>query len=462
MSKSPKVVVVGAGSLFFGRKAIWSMCCQDGLMGGTLALVDTDAGRLKTMRAIAEKAIAATGCGTTLETSTEVREVLPGADFVILSFSNRNAHYRRFDAEISRKYGIYLCSADTIGPGGIFRALRELPVILQTAQVVRELAPQAWLVNYINPTSVNGIALMRHFADLKSFALCDSLHMPYLKSEYMQRAGVAEEEAADFDLRIAGVNHFTFALKMAHRGQDVSESVRGWMSEAAASEKDEGYSKARFNNTYSLQLWDLFGACPACIGHTKEYVPFYQDRDHGPQKEQRLAVFDCDEREAWTARFWQENEAWASGKADIADFLEKTGADHATDIINTMVTGNGGTYYINTANRGAVPNLPDDAFLELHCTVDANGPRPLPAADMPRGLYSLQLNVLDTHELTVEAIVRQDLGLLRRAFLTDPLVESIPDTDAMIAELLEVQRAAIEPHLPGLYASTPAVATVSG
>ncbi|MGF1483972.1 MAG: glycoside hydrolase family 4 [Opitutales bacterium] len=455
MIKPPKIVVVGAGSLFFGRKAIWSMCQQDGLKGGTLALVDTDPEHLATMRAIAERAIAATGCDTRLETSEDVRELLPGADFVILSFSNRNAHYRRFDAQISEKYGIYLCSADTIGPGGIFRAMRELPVILKTAEAVRELAPQAWLINYINPTSVNGIALMRHFPDLKSFALCDTLHMPYVKHHFMRRAGVPDAEAADFDLRIAGVNHFTFALKMEHRGRDMSDALRAHMRELAADEKDAGYSKKRFNNTYSLQLWDIFGACPACIGHTKEYLPYYQHRDHGPVKERRLTVFDCDEREERTATFWEENRAWASGQADIAEFLEKTQADHATNIINAMVTDSGRSYYINTANQGAVGNLPDDSFLEVLCEVSMDAVRPQPTGTLPLGLRSLQLNVLDTHELTVEAIVRQDSALLRRAFLTDPLVESIPDTDAMIAELLEAQRAAIEPHLPGFYVSQP-------
>jgi alpha-galactosidase len=455
MNKPPKIVVVGAGSLFFGRKAIWSMCRQEGLKGGTLALVDNDAEHLETMRAIAEKAIAASGSATRLEASTDPREVLAGADFVILSFSRRNAHFRRFDAQISEKYGIYLCSADTIGPGGIFRAMRELPVILKTCEAVRELAPRAWVVNYINPTSVNGIALMRQFPDLKTFALCDTLHMPYIKHQYMDMAGVPREEEADFDLRIAGVNHFTWALTMEHKGRDVSEAVRATMRERARGEKDEGYSKGRFNNTYSLQLWDLFGVCPACIGHTKEYVPYYQHRDHGPVKEQRLAVFDCDEREEVTNRFWEENRAWASGEKAIAELLEETGADHATDIINAMVTGNGQSFYINTANNGAVPNMPDDSFLELHCAAEPTGPRPLPAAEMPRGLLSLQMNVLDTHELTVEAIVRQDIGLLRRAFLTDPLVESIPDTDAMIAELLEAEREAIEPNLPAFYVRRP-------
>jgi len=415
MNKPPKVVVIGAGSLFFGRKAIWSFCKQEGLKGGALALVDADPERLETMAA------------------------------------KRNAYYRPFDAQISAKYGIYLPSADTIGPGGIFRAMRELPVILETCQSVAELCPQAWVINYINPTSVNGIALMRRFPQLKSFALCDTHHMPGKHRQYLKLAGLDEADEPDFDLRIAGVNHFTWALKAERKGEDLLPGIRARMAELAKDEKDEGYSKARFNNHYGVQLYDIFGALPTCIGHTKEYVPYYQGRDHGPVKERRVVPFDSDEREARTEQYWEKNRAWASGEAPIDDFLENTGADHATDIVNAMVARAGQPYYLNVPNQGAVPNLPDDAFLELLCDVAPEGVKPRPVAPFPLGLRSLQLNVLDTHELTVEAIVKQDRALLRRAFLTDPLVESIPDTDAMIEELLEAERDAIQPHLPRFY-----------
>jgi alpha-galactosidase len=100
----------------------------------------------------------------------------------------------------------------------------------------------------------------------------------------------------------------------------------------------------------------------------------------------------------------------------------------------------GKPFFINTANRGAIPNLPDDAFLELRCHVDMNGPQPLPVGPFPRGALALQYQVLDTHELTAEAAVTGDRAVLRRAMLTDPICNNIVDADNCIAELLEAQR----------------------
>ena len=116
------------------------------------------------------------------------------------------------------------------------------------------------------------------------------------------------------------------------------------------------------------------------------------------------------------------------------------GPDAATDVIETMVGGLDKPFYLNSFNRGAVSNMADDAFLELLCDIDEAGPHPRPVGEMPRGLRGLQELVLDTHELTAEAVATCDRGLLRRAMLTDPLVTSIGDADAIISELLEAER----------------------
>jgi alpha-galactosidase len=119
------------------------------------------------------------------------------------------------------------------------------------------------------------------------------------------------------------------------------------------------------------------------------------------------------------------------------------GPDHATDIIESMVGGLGKRFYVNTPNDGAVTNMDDDAFLELLCDIDMDGPRPLPVGEMPTGLRGLQVQVLDTHELTAEAVANCDRAVLRRAMLVDPLTSSIADTDALIGELLAAERDAL-------------------
>ena len=157
----PKVVVIGAGSLFFGRQAVWQMVHSPILNQGTLALVDTDPKRLDAMSTLAEKVIAYNDVPLTLETASDWKDVLPGADFVVLSFAEDTVRYRGIDCILSEKYGIRMCSGDTIGPGGIMRAMREFPVILDAVKDIEALCPDAWVINYINPSSVHGIGLMR-------------------------------------------------------------------------------------------------------------------------------------------------------------------------------------------------------------------------------------------------------------------------------------------------------------
>src|SRR5210317_1701194 len=241
----PKVVLIGAGSLFFGRQAIWQMTHSEHLQGGTLSLVDVNEAHLARMKALADKVVAHTGVPLKIEASTNARDVLKGADFVVFSFADRSVKFRGLDCEIALKYGVRMCSGDTIGPGGIMRTLREFPKILAYCRDVEELCPDAWVINYINPTAANGIGLRLYAPKLKSFALCDGLHMPHIKKRYAVRAGIIKDakqwtEAVDaaFDFRIAGPNHFTWLVKAEHAGKDVTGAIAEALREQAAKETE--------------------------------------------------------------------------------------------------------------------------------------------------------------------------------------------------------------------------------
>ena len=454
-AQQPKVVVIGAGSLFFGRQAIWQMAHSPYLNTGTLALVDIDPARLEKMGALAEKVVAETGVDLRIEATTDWRDALPGAMFVVLSFALDTVRYRGLDCQISARYGIRMCSGDTIGPGGIFRAMRELPVIQDCAADIERYCPEAWVINYINPSAVNGIALARYRPGLKSFALCDSLHMPHVKARYAARAGIiadandwSDERDAEFDLRIAGVNHFTWMLRAEWRGRDVSGRIAESLGRSAATEDlggDQG-AKARHNDAIAWQLYQVFGYVPTCVAHTKEYLRFYQGHGRLPGAIPPLSIWETDARYARHERMWRQVDDFNSGAAPISAFMQTLGPDHATDIIENMVGGLGQPFYVNTPNRGAVSNMADDAFLELLCDIDMEGPRPRPVGEMPRGLRGLNELVLDTHELTAEAIVKADFGLLRRALMTDPLTNSIADADAILSDLLAAERDVLPDH----------------
>jgi len=446
----PKITVIGAGSFFFGKPVIHKMATSPVMAGGTLALVDTRPDVMQTMVRLAERVCAATGSDVTVRGSTDRREVLADSDFVVLTFSDRNAHFRGLDTRIAAKHGIRMCSSDTIGPGGIFRALRETPHALAMARDVHELAPHAWLINFVNPTTVLGTALQRYAPEVKSFALCDGHHEPYCTLGWCKALGILPADAtsvppdvqARLDLAIGGVNHATFILRCRYDGQDLMPRLREVIAQRAADEAShpEAHSKSRYNYAYALQLFDLYGVYPDTIGHTKEYVPFFQGYGVAPVMPEPITLFDAEERAGLMAGAWRKTEEYASGARSVDEFLREVRDDHATDIIESMWGGLGKTFFINTPNRGAITNLPDDAVLEARCHVDMHGPRPLAIGAFPRGALALEHQVIDTHELTADAAVTGDRALLRRALLTDPICNNIADADACIAELLEAQR----------------------
>ena len=456
--QQPKVVVIGSGSLFFGRQAIWQMVHSPHLNGGTLALVDKDPARMEKMGLLAQKVVAETGVSLRIEVASDWRDALPDADFVVLSFADDTVRYRGLDCQISEKYGLRMCSGDTIGPGGIFRAMRELPLIMECLADIERLCPDAWAINYINPSAVNGMAIARYAPRVKSFALCDSLHMPHVKLRYAMHAGLIDDAdewndalADDFDLRIAGVNHFTWMLKAEYQGRNLTPQIAASLRDSAVAAGMDGdkSAKALFNDEIAWQLYEIFGCVPVCVSHTKEYLRFYQGHGRLPDGIPPLSIWDTEPRYDRHEAMWKQVDDFISGAQPISEFMTTLGPDHATDIIENMVGGLGQPFYINTYNRGAVGNMSDDSFLELLCDVDMDGPRPRPVGEMPRGLRGLSELVLDTHELTAEAIVKADYTLLRRAMMTDPLTNSIADADAILRDLLAAEREALPDHWYG-------------
>ena len=450
--KGPKVVLIGAGSVFFGMQTIWSMVKKEGLNNGTLALVDPDEKKLGWLEKVARRAIDATGVDLKLQVATNHRKVLKGADFVTMAFARDGVKLRGLDADISTKYGMIMCSADTIGPGGTMRTLREVPVQTNILKDVEKICPEAWIVNWINPTAAMGIASMRHFPNLKSLAICDGPHNPRFDNDLIVDAGLAKSAEKITDalrsrvkIRSGGVNHFNWVVEMTYKGRDVTGRLKQKLLDEVtkADHADTIDSdKSHRINEIALMLTQAVGYVPKCVGHTQEYLPFFQGHDKANKKDViTLKKWRIDLRRGWMRTLWKEMRDTASGKRPIEDFLEKTTPDHASDIIEAMWLGLDKRFYINTPNRGAVTNMPDDAYLELLCVVDMNDVRPLPFGEMPRPLHGYCQRVLDEHELAVEAAMTCDRDTLLKAFLASMVAVSIPDSKACMEEMLRRERA---------------------
>ena len=448
-SQSPKVVLIGAGSVFFGRQTIWSMVSKAALSGGTLALADTDETKLRWLESLARRAIEARGVPLRLELSTDYRELLPGADFVILAFAVEGVTLRGVDSEISTRHGMIMCSGDTIGPGGTMRTLREVPRQTEILQEVRRTCPQAWVINWVNPTAAMGIAMMRHFPDLKTLAICDNPHNPRFDDQLIIRAGLAESREAITDalrsrvkIRVTGVNHFNWLIEMRLGEEDLTGRIKEALRHATQEEHVASSEDSKINlaNRIASDLAENLGYVPMCIWHTMEYLPYFQG--HGVNRADTVAInqWRVDIRRQWMQEGWDDMAALASGSRPIADYLENTTADHASDIIEAMWTGSGKVFYINTPNQGAVPNMPDDAFLELPSRVDLTAVRPLAFGEIPRPLTGFIHRVLDEHELAVEAATTCCRQTLRQALLASMVAVNIADVNACMEELLEAER----------------------
>jgi alpha-galactosidase len=447
--KGPKVVLIGAGSAFFGRQTIWSMVSKPALANGTLALVEPDTQKLGWLQKIARRAIAARKVPLKLQVSTDRKELLKGADFVTLAFANEGVELRGVDARISTRHGMIMCSADTIGPGGTMRTLREVPRQSKILKDVEKLCPEAWVINWVNPTAAMGIAMMRHFPHLKSLAICDGPHNPMFDDNLIVRAGLADSAAEITDalrsrvrIRSGGVNHFNWLVEMTHEGRDVTERIKQKLrdSSQAIHVANSESGKVELTNRIAAQLADAVGYVPMCIWHTQEYLPYFQGHDINKADALTIRPWSVEVRRQWMNACWTDMRHIASGKRPIDDFLAKTTADHASDIIEAMWAGLPKRFYINMPNGGAVPNMASDAFLELLCDVNMNQVRPLPFGPMPRPLTGYLQRVLDEHELAVEAAITHDRKTLRQAFLASMVAVSIPDVDACIADLLAAEK----------------------
>lgn len=436
--------MIGAGSAFFGRQTIWSMVAKDALCSGKLALVDTDARKLGWVADIARRAIDARGAPLGLEAETDRRKALKGADFVILAFASEGVKLRGLDAEISARHGMSLCSADTSGPGGIMRTLREVPRQAAILEDVERLCPDAWVANWVNPTAAMGIAMTRRFPRLRSFAVCDLPHNPAFDDGLIVAAGLASSPGAVTDalrsrvrIRSGGVNHFNWLVSMEHDGADVTGDVMRSVRRDAKNSEDRDAGAP--SPLVRWRLTEALGYVPMCVRHTKEYLPFFQGHD-ACDGALRLDMWSAERRMRWMRRCWADMRGLASGKRPIGDFLDGTSADHVSDIIEAMWTGSGRRFYINVRNNGAVTNMAADAYLELPCVIDMNEVRPLPFGPMPRPLLGYMQRVLDEHELAVDAAVSCDRATLRQAFLASMLAVSLPDVDACIGQMLRRQR----------------------
>lgn len=429
MIENPKITIVGAGSIFFTRAVVIGMCQDDHYRGGVLALIDTDAEMLDVMHRLCLRIVDEMEADLEIQVSTDRCDVLPGSDFVVLSFSMKGVDLREVDTQIPAKYGVIQASGDTTGPGGMFRAMRSIPAVLEVARDIERLCPDAWVLNYINPTTQVGAALNRE-TNLKVLALCDGVLLPDKKFEMMKRVSLPTEAEPDVTMKVGGINHFSWVTEFSHQQRDL-------MPDLLRSLKADPEVHA---NGATVQLLEIFGFYSAVGGHMIEFLPWFQGHGLHPEKSYTCEVFEIAERRKWMKSFNEEIRAQATGDMAIDALIAETRPDLAIRIANSVMDDSGDTHFANFPNNGHISNLPNEAMIELPIRMYADRFEADPFGPMPPLLRTWLLRVIEVQEMTLEAIRTYDRQLLRQALIADPMTVSIEDTDSILADLFEAER----------------------
>jgi alpha-galactosidase len=438
-----KVVLIGAGSTSFSPSVVADMARNPDLGDATLALVDVDAEILDVVRRIAERIVRANGSGLRIEATTDRREALPGARFVITTFAVGGAGAWDVDVEIPKKYGISMPVGDTVGPGGLSRALRHIPLLVDIARDMERLCPAAHLFNYTNPLTVL-VRAVRKSTSVDAVGLCAGPELT--RTQMADFMGIPH---AELEAHGAGVNHCFWLLDVRHRGEDVYPRARelarraDWPAPPAADALYHDLWPSPGTKPFVVQLLDKLGFFPGPWDrHVTEFFPeFFPD---GPMADERYGL------QSYPVRQIVEKKAKLRGyferQADERNPLDpelahgKVGhSEEVVDVIASVVKNKGLRQFGNVPNRGLVPNLPAEAVVEVPLTFGSYGWRATQAGELPPTVLPWLSRRIAAYELTVEAALTGSRAVALQALLADGWVKSTDQAGKLLDELLRAQ-----------------------
>ncbi len=435
----PKIAFIGAGSAVFTRNLCNDILLTPALRESTIALMDIHPGRLTQATQLVEALARQRDARVRIEPTLDRREAVRGADYVIATFQQGGLEAYALDIEIPQRYGIEQCVGDTLGPGGVFRALRTIPVLLALCQEMDELAPDALLLNYVNPMAANCWAVSRG-TGRPVVGLCHSVQGT---SERLARWLEVPYDEVRF--RCAGINHQAFFLEFRRGQEDLYPRLRQII------QRDD----IRGQDPVRVELMEHFGYfVTESSGHASEYVPYFRKSaamvaealvprftdpadgwfDHGRTGgylRHCLARLDATPREA---------EALLAGEASPP---ARRTHEYSSWIMEAMETDQPVRINGNVSNEQLIPSLPPGCCVEVPCLVDGGGIQPTRVADYPPQLAALNRTNINVQALIVEAALTGRRDAVHHAVLLDPLTAAVctlPQIHAMVEELLEAQR----------------------
>jgi alpha-galactosidase len=428
---APRIVIIGGGSVQWVPKLLTDIANTPSLHGAEVVIEDIDADSVPRMVALVEHVAEVRGIPLTSRGTTDQRSALDGADFVVVAISTGGFASMRHDLEIPARYGVRQAIGDTVGPGGVFRALRNIPVLVGLAEDMEELCPEAWLLNVTNPMTTLCRAVTAT-TTIRTVGLCHEITITHLLLSLLLDVGYF-----DVDMTVAGVNHFPVITELRLAGENgfvrLAELLDGdperldgplaWDLPDGVlhgTPRGEKWTKRDIIDRFQikLDLFRRFGVLPgAGDRHLSEFFAGYLTEESGWGSEWgvQLVPIEVHERSQVEHR---------------ADFARQLAADEVSrwpsgelvaPLIDSLMTGTPRTLPLNIPNDGSVVDLPERVAVETMCQVDGDGIRGRDRAVLPDFLAEHVRRISASQEFTVQAALSGNRESVLDALETDPL-----------------------------------------
>ena len=424
-----KIAMIGAGSIVFCKTLMNDLLSTDALKGSHYALMSRTRPKLDKMHRFIQRVIDSNGLDAVVTSTLDRRQALQDADYVVVMIQVGGLDAFRHDYQIPMKYGVDQCIGDTLGPGGVLRALRTIPVVVDIAMDMEEVCPDAVMINYANPMAAVCYALGEE-SDMPFVGLCHGVQTTLdLIARYV------DVDKDDIDYLAAGINHMAWFLKLEKGGVDLYPKLR------ANIEKPEYY----INEKVRCEVMRHFGYfMTESTGHLSEYVPWFR-------KSQEALDLYCDQPDfgGATGAYYK----WCTAIADrFADYdpgamdepvLSPRSVEYCSYIIEAMETDRPFRFNGNVRNDGYITNLPQGCCVEVPVYADRAGLHPLVVGDLPPQCAALNQTNVTVQGLAVDAALEGDPELAMQATALDPLTSAaltLKEARDMTSEMLEAER----------------------
>ena len=435
---SKKIAMIGAGSIVFCKTLLSDIMATPALADSEFALMDMVEDKLRSMEDFGKRMLADNGLPGRIWATTNRREAVKDADFVVVMIQVGGVRAFEQDYKIPLKYGVDQCIGDSLGPGGVFRGLRTIPVLVGLAREMEELArPGAIMLQYANPMAANCLALGKA-TGVSFIGLCHGVQTTLdLISRY---CGVPKEEIS---YTCGGINHMDWFLTLEHKGRDLYPLMREIF------EKPEYYKNEKVRG----EVFRQFGYfMTESTGHLSEYVPWFR-------KNKKALDLYCDEPsfggESGAYYNWCQAVAEKYAAEDPLSYestrIEKRSVEYCSYIMEAVATGKPFRLMGNVRNDGYITNLPNGCCVEVPTFVDDVGLHPIVVGELPPQCAALCMTNINSQTLTAEAALNADPERVVQAVAMDPLagaVCTLNEIREMCTEMLEAERAWL-PHFKG-------------